>query len=334
MPAPSTVRPRWLLLIQQLPTRPSSARIKTWRRLQQIGSVLLKNSVYILPHTPQAREDFEWLCSEIRAANGQASVLAAEALTGEQEEEIRHAFREARTADYEALRGKARELSRRIPGSLAGSSRQGLQRSLRMLRDELVRVQSIDFCGSPARTAAEEMLDKVASKLTPKAVRTSPARAKAHALKPGVYRRRIWVTRPRPGVDRIASAWLIDRFIDSSARFAFVNVEAAQVPKGQVPFDMFGAEFGHQGHRCTFETLCERFGLDEPALRRIGEIVHEVDLKDRRYDPAEAPVIATVIEGLRAGYKDDGELLQHGMALFGGLYESFRQSEHPRGRTR
>ena len=136
---------RWLLLIQQLPTRPSSARIKTWRRLQQVGSVVLKNSVYVLPHTAQAREDLEWLATEIRAANGQASILAAEALTTEQDTEICEAFRQARSADYEAVRRDTHDLVRKLPPRLTGAARQKLQRSLRAFRDELSRIQAIDF---------------------------------------------------------------------------------------------------------------------------------------------------------------------------------------------
>ena len=144
-------RERWLLLIQQLPTHPTSVRIKTWRRLQQIGSVVLKNSVYVLPHTPQAREDFEWLCAEIQAAQGHASILVAEALTGEQEEAIRRAFRAARSEDYDALRSKTEELLREAAARPGGTARQSLRRALRACRDELARIDAIDFCGAPAR---------------------------------------------------------------------------------------------------------------------------------------------------------------------------------------
>jgi hypothetical protein len=317
-------RRRWLLLIQQLPTEPSSARIKTWRRLQQLGSVNLKNSVYVLPHTAQAREDFEWLATEIRAANGQASVLAAEALTSEQETEICEAFRRARSADYEALRGKAHDLLRKTPARVAGAARQHLQRSLWTFRDELARVRALDFCGAPARAAAEEALEALTAKLRTGSPRI-PAAAAA-LLRPEQYQRRVWVTRPGPGVDRMASAWLIQRFIDPAARFAFTDADTATLPKRDIPFDMYGAEFGHQADRCSFETLCERFGIDDPAVQQIAAIVHDVDLKDRRYQPPEAPVIGGLIEGLQATYQDDHALLQHGMALFAGLYESFARS--------
>jgi hypothetical protein len=328
-------RGRWLLLIQQLPTRPSSVRIKLWRRLQQLGSVVLKNSVYVLPHTAQAREDFEWLAAEIRAGNGHASILVAEALTSEQEEDIRQAFRQARTEDYDALRVKARELLRTAPGHPTGATRQALERALRACRDELARIEAIDFCGAPARAAAADAVDAVSAKVTRTTMKTPPGRLVAPTLKPQAYRRRTWVTRPRPGVDRMACAWLIQRFVDPAARFVFADLEAAKVPPRQIPFDMYGAAFGHQGDHCSFETLCDRFGIDDPAVQRLGQIVHDVDLKDHRYSPSEAPMVAGLIEGLRATYQDDDDLLQHGMALFAGLYESLARppATAPRGRT-
>ncbi len=318
-------RERWLLLIQQLPTQPARVRIKTWRRLQRLGSVVLKNSVYVLPHTPQAREDFEWLSAEIRAANGQASIVLAEALTSEEDEGIREAFRAARSEDYDALRSKAHQLLRTAPMHPTGTTRQALERARRICRDELARIEAIDFCGAPARTAAAEAVHALAAKLGTASRRTPSMRPIAPVLKPEAYRKRTWVTRPRPGVDRMACAWLIRRFIDPAARFVFADLEAAEVPKRQVAFDMFGAEFGHRGDRCSFETLCDRFGIDEPAVRRLGQIVHDVDLKDGRYSPPEAPVVARLVEGLQATYKDDHELLGHGIALFAGLYESFGQ---------
>ncbi len=329
-------RGRWLLLIQQLPTRPSSVRIKLWRRLQQLGSVVLKNSVYVLPHTAQAREDFEWLAGEIRAGSGHASILVAEALTSAQEEDIRQVFRLARSEEYDALRVKARALLRTAPGHPAGATRRALERALSGCRDELARIESIDFCGAASRATAADAVDALAAKVTRTTVRTPPVRPATPTLKPQAYRRRTWVTRPRPGVDRMACAWLIQRFVDPAARFVFAGLEAARVPSRQIPFDMYGAEFGHQGDSCSFETLCDRFGIDEPAVQRLGHVVHDVDLKDHRYSPAEAPMVAGLIEGLRATYQDDHDLLQHGMALFAGLYESFAHppASAPRGRKR
>jgi hypothetical protein len=319
-------RQRWLLLIQQLPTRPSSARIKLWRRLQQVGSVVLKNSVYVLPHTPQAREDFEWLATEIRAGKGHASILLAEALSTDQEEEIRDAFRQARSGEYDALRAKAREVLRTAPAHPTGTTRQALERALRSCRDELARIDAIDFCGASGRAAAADTVQALAARLTRTTMKTPTATAGRDTLQPRTFKKRVWVTRPHPGVDRMACAWLIRRFIDPAATFVFADTEAAKAPRGQIPFDMYGADFGHQGDRCSFETLCDRFGLTEPAVTRLAQIVHDVDLKDRRYGPPEAPMVASLIEGLRASYPNDHELLEHGIALFAGLYESGQAS--------
>ena len=135
------------------------------------------------------------------------------------------------------------------------------------------------------------------------------------------FKGRTWVTRPRPGVDRMSSAWLIQRFIDPKARFAFADEPPADDRKA-VAFDMFGVAFGHQGDRCTFEVLCDRFAVKDPAVRHLAKIVHDVDLKDDRYAPPEAPIVARMVEGLRATYSDDHELLTHGIAMFAALYES------------
>ena len=138
------------------------------------------------------------------------------------------------------------------------------------------------------------------------------------------FHARTWVTRPRPGVDRMASAWLIQRFIDDQARFAFADEPPAATERRRVAFDMFGVEFGHHGGRCSFEVLCDRFGITDEGVRRLGRIVHDIDLKDEKYCPPEAPVVARMVEGLRATYADDSELLAHGIAMFAALYESVK----------
>jgi hypothetical protein len=332
-PDPSRA-PRWLLLVQQLPTRPVSVRIRVWRRLRHIGSVVLKNSVYVLPNTPDAREDFEWLCAEIRAAKGQATIMSADALTREQDEDIRDAFRAARDPEYDALARRARDV-----GKAAASARTragaALGRSVRACRDELARLDRINFCGAPARAAAAAAVETLEASIMP-AARPPAGRPAAPAIDRREYRRRSWVTRPRPGVDRMASAWLIQRFIDPAARFTFAaaGADASRVPKNHVPFDMFGAEFGHQGGDCTFETLCRRFAIDEPAVRRLAAIVHNVDLKEQRFDAPEAATVESLIEGLRATYADDRALLEHGMALFAGLYATFVHDAPARARGR
>jgi hypothetical protein len=313
---------KWLLLLLQLPTRPASARIKTWRRLQQLGSLAIKNSVHVLPNTPQAREDFEWLKAEIIAAKGQASIMIAEALSPEEDAEIRTQFLQQRGAEYDAVRAEVEAVHRGLKTRPAGAQRLTAERALRAGRDGLMRLDAMELVPAEARGKLVLAIDRLDAHLAPEPERptmpttTSPKREAVHGA--------TWVTRPRPGVDRMASAWLIQRFIDPRARFAFAD----QPPSGnrkQVAFDMFGVAFGHQGDRCSFEVLRDHYRIDDAGVRHLAKIVHDVDLKEARYSPPEAPLVAQMVEGLRATYSDDAELLKHGMAMFAALYESLRQ---------
>jgi hypothetical protein len=312
---------RWLLLIMQLPTRPAAPRIKLWRRLQQIGSVALRGSVYVLPHTAQAREDFEWLRGEITAARGQASVLSAQALTAEEHASIRQAFRDARSPDFKSLTATANRTarSRRV---LSPTARRAAERTLRAAQQRLLELEAIDFGGSPERDAAAAAVSALASRLATPG-KKEDMRETSNRLTTRGFSGRTWVTRPRPGVDRMSSAWLIRRFIDPKARFEFRAASPSPASR-DVPFDMFGVEFGHDADRCTFEVLATRFGIHDAAVKRLGEIVHDVDLKENRYGHAESTVVRELVEGLRRAHADDHTLLEHGMTMFGGLFESFR----------
>lgn len=313
---------KWLLLLLQLPTRPASARIKTWRRLQQLGAVAIKNSVYALPNTAQAREDFEWLRAEIATAKGQASIMTADALTAAADNEIRDAFLRQRAGEYDALRASVEHVGRSLRARPTGAARLAAERTRRSGRDELARLDAHELIPVEARTRAVRAIDKLESRLTPEPERT-PTMPTAVTTRADTFQGRTWVTRPRPGVDRMSSAWLIQRFIDPKARFAFADEPPADTRR-QIPFDMFGVPFGHQGERCTFEVLCDRFAIADEGVRRLAKIVHDVDLKDGRYAVAEAPIVARMVEGLRASYADDDELLAHGVAMFAALYESLR----------
>ena len=322
----ATPSPKWLLLLLQLPTQPAAARIKTWRRLQQLGSIAIKNSVYVLPNTAQAREDFEWLRTEVLAAKGQASIMIADALTPAEDEEIRKTFLAQRAAEYDAVRGDAEKILRGLKARAAGPARFTAERAVRSGRNELGRLDTMQLIPVDARAKAVDALDRLEARLAPEEERM-------HAM-PTVatretYTARTWVTRPRPGVDRMSSAWLIKRFIDPGARFAFAAEPPPAADKKRVAFDMFGVAFGHQGDRCSFEVLCDHFGIDDKAVRQIAKIVHDVDLKDDRYSLPEAPVVARMVEGLRATYADDTDLLAHGMAMFAALYESLPPATPP-----
>jgi hypothetical protein len=325
-PADAPGTPRWLLFVHQLPTSPSNLRVRTWRRLQQLGAIALKQAVYVLPDSPAAREDFEWLKAEIEGAGGEASVFAAASVDAWADDALTEAFRRDRQQAYAALgdeievfvRRHARPRRRHAAAAPA-------TRTVAAFRERLATLERIDFFGSAGR-------DRVAALLA------QLERAPAGGAAPSgstprdrrQYHRRLWVTRPRPGVDRMSSAWLVRRFIDAEARFGFVRDRDA-APKDAIPFDMFGVEFTHRGGQCTFETLCREFGLDDPALRHLAAIVHDLDLKDARFTPAEAPAVALLIDGLQLAHADDDALLSHGMAMFEALYRATARAMRPAG---
>ena len=324
-------RPAWLLLVHQLPPRPSNVRVKTWRRLQEIGAIALKNSVYVLPNSDPSREDFEWIKSEIHTMRGEATVFIADSIDTFSNDEVVAAFRRAREADYSALERDADALlgagSRRATRPPA---RPRLGRRSRQLRDRLTALDAIAFFPPPNRDAAAQSVARV-ERLAGGAADAAPP--KGDRLDTARFQKRVWVTRPRPGIDRMSSAWLIRRFIDPKARFAFAETPPAS--GAAIPFDMYGVEFSHTDHGCTFETLVARFGLASAPIDRIAHIVHDLDLKETRYGAPEAPAFAHLVDGLRQMHADDGALLEQGIGLFEAVYRSFAagaRSPSPRGR--
>lgn len=319
----------WILLVHQLPPKPTNLRVRTWRKLQKLGAVSIKNSVYVLPFNEKTHEDFQWLKQEIESAGGEAAVFRAGSVEGATDDEIINTFRRERDEEYARLTAELDGLS----GAARGQKRGGHlspgrlghhEAELDKLHAELERVISTDFFGARGRAAALSAYERCQ-----KALRTSSshkdADAKTGASKKGAaldrseYQGRRWVTRRNLHIDRLASAWLIKQIIDSRPRFYFV-AEGESV-EGSIPFDMFGAEFTHYGEDCTFETMLKRFGLDgDPGLREIAEIVHDIDLKDDKFHRLEAAGLNATVRGLSDLLKDDRKLLRQCGVIFDGLY--------------
>jgi hypothetical protein len=319
---------RWLLFVHQLPSQASNLRVSTWRRLQQIGAVPLKQSVYVLPDTPEAREDFEWLKTETTGAGGEATVFAADSLDAWSDDALIEEFRRTRQRAYDEL---ARDIESAVQRASGGGRSRGRRapavgRLLDAFRTRLVAIERIDFFGSAGRDRVLALLQQLESRRA----RPGGSQHTSASGDPPNFQARLWMTRPRPGVDRMASAWLIRRFIDPQARFGFAPDRQGVPPEG-VPFDMFGVEFSHQGGGCTFETLCSVFELSDSALTRIAAIVHDLDLKDDRFGAPECGTVGAMIEGLQLAYQDDDALLAQGMTLFDSLYRSFEQSGRSAG---
>lgn len=312
---------RWLLLIHQLPAKPAYLRVKVWRRLHTIGAAQVRNAVYALPASDQNLRQFSELLREIVASGGEAVICNATLLAGFSDLEMRSLFDAARDLDYEELVGQ-------VKAQLAsGEVGEG---DLRRLRERLNTIGAIDFFGSHGRQAADSILGKAAemARRHPDVSRADPA----PIFPVSEVRNRVWVTRLGVHIDRIGSAWLIRRFIDPEARFKFVDAKDYAHAPGELRFDMAGAEFTHEGDSCTFETLCSRMDLNsDPALRTIGEIVHQLDVADSKFSRPEAAGVAALIAGICAATSDDEERLRRGGEMFDGLYAHFAKARGDRG---
>jgi hypothetical protein len=330
---PEAATRRWLLFVHQLPAGPSNLRVSTWRRLQQLGALPLKQAVYVLPDTPSTREDFEWLKTEVMGIGGEASVFTSAALDVYAADALVEEFRRSRQEAYDALAAEVEKALKPLSSGRPTRRKRGfpLHRLLAAYRDRLSEIERIDFFGSAGRDRVTTLLQQLETYGRSDSVKRAASSA-AGGIDRERYRGRLWITRPRPGVDRMSSAWLIRRFIDPQARFGFAADRNA-VPDDGVPFDMFGVEFSHHGDHCTYETLCAVFGLRDPALERIAAVVHDLDLKDERFGAPEAATIGGLLDGLRLAHTDDQALLTQGMELFEALYRSFeRAARAPRPR--
>lgn len=324
--------PRWLLLTHQLPAHPSNIRVRVWRKLQALGAVPIKNSIYVLPNQPETREDFEWLRKEILQLKGEASVFVADSIAEAEEKDIVEEFRKARAEDFDELAEAAVAQAQAIRNTLQGGppsedSFQRLQKQWLGLRSEWERLRKIDFFQASERGKIGSAILRV-QKLMEQAdaVRRKTAPEPPPPVSVAELKGRVWVTRPSPHIDRLASAWLIRRYVERAARFKFA-AEPYAPRRGELRFDMADGEFTHFGDWCTFETLMNRLQLSNAALRDLAEIVHDIDLKDGKFGRREALGIGLAVQGLCRMHKKDADRLDAGIALFDAVYAALRPGE-------
>lgn len=309
----------WLALLHQLPAKPPYLRVKVGRRLQAIGAVPLKNAVHVLPKHDETGNAFAELLEEIRANGGEAILIEARLVAGQSDAELRAEFDAIRDADYEEIAQDARRLIEAAP--VAGSE-------IERLRRRLADVIRLDFFGAHGRQGAEAALRELDERRFshPDIGRSEPA----PALAPENLKRRIWVTRRGVHVDRIASAWLIRRFIDPEASFKFVDGKGYSPEPGELRFDMADAEFTHEEDRCSFETLLLRAGLDHPALEAIGELIHELDIADGKFDRPETAGLGAMLGGICASSEDDLERIARGSDALDQFHAYFSNRKAPK----
>lgn len=295
----------WLLLTFSLPAKRASQRVEVWRKLQRYGAVPLGNSGYILPNNATNQERFEWLATAIRKYAGEASVVKVQSIDNLSSPRLIGRFAEARAREYQDLIRELQKLSSISPEKRASGR-------LSRLRARFQEIVQIDFFDSPLQKRVEDLLARMDTLPKPS--------EEVGKVNPREYAGRVWVTRPRPGIDRSASAWLIRRFIDKKARFTFAPAE--HVPKEAVPFDMFHGGFGHRGEDCTFETLRKTFRIRDKNVELIGQIIHDADLLDEKFGHNEGLGVDEVLNGWAKQGIPDRELLKRGIRLIEALYAS------------
>ncbi|HLK93809.1 MAG TPA: chromate resistance protein ChrB domain-containing protein [Polyangia bacterium] len=318
-----TAAPRWLLLIHQLPPTPAYLRVKTARQLQKIGAVAVKDSVYVLPQGERELESFTWVAREIAGGGGESSLCESSFIGGTTAEAVESLFQRARGKDYQELAGEVRAAlqglgrGRRPPEGRRAAGEAALARA----RRRLAEIAELDFFGAPGREASGALIAALEARLRRP---EEPASAPETAPAP---RGAVWVTRRGVHVDRIASAWLIRRFIDREARLKFVAARGYVPRAGELRFDMFEAEHTHEGDACTYEVLARRFGVADPAVAAIGEVVHDIDVRDGKYGRPETPGIERAITGIALTEPDDPARIALGSKLFDALYEAWRRKK-------
>jgi hypothetical protein len=297
---------RWLLFVYRLPSSRGSQRVEIWRKLQRYGAVALQSSGHVLPDSPANQEKLEWLATAIRTYRGHASVVKAQSFDDLPDDQLRKLFVDARTRDYQVMERELKTFLARTPQAPSALIR---------LRRRFHEVEAMDYFENPQRKKVESMLNQAEGE---KLIRAKNATGKGKR-----HRNRIWMTRPRPGIDRVSSAWLIRRFIDPRARFVFHDQPESR--PDAIPFDMFGETgYGHRGEDCTFETLCKEFGIRERKVKQIAQIIHDADLHDEKFGRAEGAGLDATLKGWAAQEVPDQELLQRGMDLIEGLYHGLR----------
>jgi hypothetical protein len=303
-----------------IPAKPASVRVRIWRRLQAIGAINLRGAVYVLPNREECVELFEWLARELAGLGGQTSLCEGRFFDDTTDDDIERRFAAARNADYEEVAKAAKPLAAKLRAKRVTTERSAaIADQHAKLAQRLAEIVAIDFVDAPGRVPAESLVAAIERALPrdgkpPAAATLEPMARPSSAT---------WVTRTNVHIDRIASAWLIRRFIDPQARFKFVPAKGYTPEPGELRFDMFDAEFTHVGDRCTFEVLVERMGLDDQALGAIGEIIHDLDLRDAKFGRDETAGVRSTIDGICTVARDDNQRIAAASPMLDGLHSHF-----------
>jgi hypothetical protein len=295
----------WLLLLFSLPTNRNTERVAVWRRLKKMGAVQIKTSTYLLPDETAQYEQFQWLAQQIRDYGGDSTLVRAQEIEGLTEDKVIAMFNDARAKDYAELRKSLQGFITGRKKMDAEAAASELERFTRQFRE----IREVDFFDSPRGHDVAMLLRRAEGRGTARQLTVLDAKQ---------YQGKTWLTRPRPEIDRVGSAWLISKFIDRKPKFVFAP--SADAAPDAIPFDMLDAEFSHHGNYCTFETLIRRFAISDNAVAKIGEMIHDADLDDARFQRVEAVGIDRVLKGWAKEGLPDKEILRRGFVCFDALY--------------
>lgn len=302
----------WLLLLFSLPATHKTERVAMWRKLQKSGAIQIKTSTYLLPDAPPHYELFQWLAKQVTDYGGDSTLIRAQQIGGLSDARIIGLFNAARDTDYTAISDAARKMSQRSQKRRD----QTFAGELEKLKKAFGGIRQMDFFDAPKAHLASALLERLETATHSKV-------APVPRLQLKQFLGRTWLTRPRPEIDRVGSAWLIRQFIDPKAKFVFA-AKADSIPDA-IPFDYPHGEFSHHGDDCTFETLLSRFGIEDKELRKIGEMVHDADLEDEKFQRPECLGLDRIFKGWAKRSMTDEEILAHGAACFDGLYAFLRR---------
>jgi hypothetical protein len=295
----------WLLLLFSLPTNRNTERVAVWRRLKKMGAVQIKTSTYLLPDDPAQYEQFQWLAQQIRDYGGDSTLVRAQDIEGLTKEKVIAMFNDARARDYGQLRKALQSFIARRKKMDAEATAAEVERLTRQFRE----VRAVDFFDSPRGHDIAMLLRRAEGPKRSRQLQTLDAKQ---------YQGKTWLTRPRPEIDRVGSAWLISKLIDRKPKFVFAPTADA-IPDA-IPFDMLDAEFSHYANYCTFETLMRRFAISDKVVAKIGEMIHDADLDDARFQRVEAVGIDRVLKGWAKEGLSDQEILRRGFECLEALY--------------
>lgn len=323
----SIKKSEWLVFFYSIPAQPVSNRVRIWRKLAKVGFISFKGAVYLIPHSSDNYELCQWLVIEVVDAGGEAAFFKTNSVEGMQHQEIIRLFHDQRQNDYQSLLKRLELVETKADAIRSGSFSKVNKRldvEYRRLLKDYEEIRKIDFFESSMGKSFKRKLDSLEKKLRDgHALRNIGTSTKIVLRDPADFQNKIWVTREKPFVDRMASAWLIGRFIDKNPSFRFVRSGSVGIldPK-HVGYDIDGGMFSHIGDLCTFEVLLKSFGLKQKMLRKLAEVVHELDLRDGKYRSNDADGFYEILLGVRKSGLNDREAMEKGIMVFDLIYQA------------